>query len=506
MNKNKLKICIIRPEEYFNQSIKLANEIGFESYFIPIIITKEIEDIEFNNFKKDIYENNIDYIIFTSSNGIKYTLKKLDTIEKSRFIELLKNIKVICIGSQTKKELNSIGVQNILVPDEYSSLGILNLLKKENIKNKNIYIPRNYYGTKEIYNYLKSYGANVKEIKIYTMNKADSKIGKYMIEKISDLSFDILTFTSSMIVNYFFDFVSIYSNKNSFLNLLNENYIIGAIGSKTKKTLENYGIKNVIIPKDFTFKSLLLSIKKHEEIYNQVKKMKNNKLEMIYSIFFKNRIDAVGIKLLNTNYKKDLSINIEKSNTKLRHCQYVDLVRTQKNMIYTTINEQSCIGGSSALGFLELPENIKSGTFYYNNLKQFKNIDAARKTIESITFLDSNSINKVIYFYFNRENVSILKENMIYPDVLLLFLNPKQTMIVSQCYLYNSGGCIESKFSGRQSFCSDAVARVIKNQIPNITVGCGGSRKYTKIKDEELLLSIPWKDIDRLYEGFSNLL
>ena len=234
--------------------------------------------------------------------------------------------------------------------------------------------------------------------------------------------------------------------------------------------------------------------------------MKNNKFEMIYSIFEKNRIDAVGIKLLNTNYKKDLSINIEKSNTKLRHCQYVDLVRTQKNMIYTTINEQSCIGGSSALGFLELPENIKSGTFYYNNLKQFKNIDAARKTIESITFLDSNSINKVIYFYFNRENVSILKENMIYPDVLLLFLNPKQTMIVSQCYLYNSGGCIESKFSGRQSFCSDAVARVIKNQIPNITVGCGGSRKYTKIKDEELLLSIPWKDIDRLYEGFSNLL
>ena len=79
-------------------------------------------------------------------------------------------------------------------------------------------------------------------------------------------------------------------------------------------------------------------------------------------------------------------------------------------------------------------------------------------------------------------------------------------MIVSQCYLYNSGGCIESKFSGRQSFCSDAVARVIKNQIPNITVGCGGSRKYTKIKDEELLLSIPWKDIDMLYEGFSNLL
>lgn len=234
--------------------------------------------------------------------------------------------------------------------------------------------------------------------------------------------------------------------------------------------------------------------------------MENNKLEMIYSIFEKKGIDAVGIKLLNTNYKKDLSINIEKSNTKLRHCQYVDLVRTKKNMIYTTINEQSCIGGSAALGFLELPENIKSGTFYYNNLKQFKNIDAARKTIESITFLDSNSINGVIYFYFNRENVSILKENMIYPDVLFLFLNPKQTMIVSQCYLYNSGGYIESKFSGRQSFCSDAVARVIKNQSPNITVGCGGSRKYTRIKDEELLLSIPYKDIDMLYEGFSNLL
>ena len=234
--------------------------------------------------------------------------------------------------------------------------------------------------------------------------------------------------------------------------------------------------------------------------------MENNKLEMIYSIFEKRGIDAVGIKLFNTNSKKELSINIEKSNTKLRHCQYVDLVRTKKNMIYTTIHEQSCTGGSAALGFLELPENIKSGSFYYNHLKQFQNINAAKKTIESISFLDPNSIDGILYFYFNRENISILRENMINPDVLLLFLNPKQTMIVSQCYLYSNGGSIESKFSGRQSFCSDAVARVIKNQSPNITVGCGGSRKYTSIKDEELLLSIPWKDIDRLNEGFSNLL
>ncbi len=73
--------------------------------------------------------------------------------------------------------------------------------------------------------------------------------------------------------------------------------------------------------------------------------MENNKLEMIYSIFEKMGIDLFGIKLLNN--KKDIFINIEKSNTKLRHCQYVDLVRTKKNMIYATIHEQSCTGGSA---------------------------------------------------------------------------------------------------------------------------------------------------------------
>ena len=95
------------------------------------------------------------------------------------------------------------------------------------------------------------------------MNKSDENIGKVIINNILTLSYDILTFTSSMIVNYFFDFVNMYSKKEDIIKLLNEKYIIGAIGTKTKKTLENYGIKNIIIPKDFTFKSLLISIKEH---------------------------------------------------------------------------------------------------------------------------------------------------------------------------------------------------------------------------------------------------
>lgn len=237
--------------------------------------------------------------------------------------------------------------------------------------------------------------------------------------------------------------------------------------------------------------------------------MNDNKLKTIKNIcstFEKLNIDAIGIKLLNINSEKIKQLNIKKSTKKLRHCQFIDYVRKNKNVIYSTVDEQACIGGASALGFLRLPENIQSGMFYYNNLKQFENINAAKKTIDSISFLDANSFNCIIYFYLNENNINKLDVEMIDPDVLLLFLNPKKTMLLTQCYVYKYGGFINSKFSGRQSFCSDAVARVIKNQSPNITVGCGGSRKYTDIKDDELLLSIPWNDIEVLNEGLIHLL
>ena len=57
--------------------------------------------------------------------------------------------------------------------------------------------------------------------------------------------------------------------------------------------------------------------------------------------------------------------------------------------------------------------------------------------------------------------------------------------------MYKTGGRIKSSFAGKQSLCSDGVVKVYKEGKIGVTVGCSGSRNYTKIADEEMIMGIP---------------
>jgi uncharacterized protein (DUF169 family) len=50
---------------------------------------------------------------------------------------------------------------------------------------------------------------------------------------------------------------------------------------------------------------------------------------------------------------------------------------------------------------------------------------------------------------------------------------------------------LEVSFVGKQSLCSDAVVQVYKEGKIGVTVGCSGSRSYTKIAEEEMVMGIP---------------
>lgn len=209
-------------------------------------------------------------------------------------------------------------------------------------------------------------------------------------------------------------------------------------------------------------------------------------------------IDCVCLKLIkNEEDIVDLK-NIKKLETPLRHCQIVDQIRKTKESICTNIENHICKGGAAAIGFCELSNKIKSGMFYYNDLKHFKDLESAKKTIESISFLPPYSTKYAIY--------STLENINFKPDIIMFLVNPKQAMLLTQSYIYNNGGSIISEFSGKQSFCSDGVAKVILSNKPNLTIGCSGSRKYTNIKDEELLISFPWNCITKIYQGLCNIL
>ncbi|MDR2944894.1 MAG: DUF169 domain-containing protein [Methanosarcinales archaeon] len=201
----------------------------------------------------------------------------------------------------------------------------------------------------------------------------------------------------------------------------------------------------------------------------------------------------VAVKLIPAGSSDETAGKYPKLDRQMRHCQITDHVRRTGELFYATLEEQQCKGGAAALGLTQLSEKVKSGEFYCDSLRHFETVEAAKKTVDMIPFLSPKSNSAVIY--------APLEKASFDPDIVIFICNPMQAMLLTQGWEYRDGGRVEAAFSGKQSVCSDAVARVIQTGKPNVTVGCSGSRAYTKIMPHELLYSVPAKDIEKTVIG-----
>jgi len=85
--------------------------------------------------------------------------------------------------------------------------------------------------------------------------------------------------------------------------------------------------------------------------------------------------------------------------------------------------------------------------------------------------------------------------------VIILIINPKQALKISQAIINKNGGRISSDYSGIQSVCADAVVAVKERGVSNMTLGCNGSRKYAKIGDDEVIMGIPVRDFGEMVDA-----
>ena len=206
----------------------------------------------------------------------------------------------------------------------------------------------------------------------------------------------------------------------------------------------------------------------------------------------------VAVKLVPAGSEDEFIDRFEKFGSQVRHCQMTDRVRRTGEMFYTTLEEHQCKGGAAALGLTKLPDKVKSGEFYFETLHHFETLKAAKKTIDSITFLEPNSHSIAIY--------GPLEKASFEPDVVIFICTPEQAMLLTQGWEYRDGGRIDAAFSGKQSVCSDAVAHVVKTGKPNATIGCSGSRSHAGIMPNEMIFSIPAEDVEKTVHGLRMLL
>jgi uroporphyrinogen-III synthase len=258
-DENKPVLAIMRPSVYKEESVKLARSMGFDVMAVPMIELTGTQDSSFKPFFEQIAKKEADYVIFTSANGLDYTLQKIPYVMRDMFIEALNNTNVVAIGPTTKKSLEEKGIKVMGMPGVYSSKGLIEYLCKD-VKNKNIGMARSVFGSTVLTEGLTRCGANVLETKVYSLFRPDGEEQKDLIRTALDGKITAFAFTSSMMVHNFFEVAKELEAGDAIVQALSES-IVAAIGLPTAETLRGYDVNVSVIPDEYTFEEILKKIK-----------------------------------------------------------------------------------------------------------------------------------------------------------------------------------------------------------------------------------------------------
>ncbi|MDV2482191.1 DUF169 domain-containing protein [Methanoculleus sp. Wushi-C6] len=197
----------------------------------------------------------------------------------------------------------------------------------------------------------------------------------------------------------------------------------------------------------------------------------------------------VAVKLVKT--EADVPDGYPKVPEKSRHCQFVQDARLKGMKGYATRTEHLCKGGAGVMGIEPLPEAVATGSMYHN-LGNFRTAEGALETVAAIPKCAGDHYASVY---------SPLESAEFEPDVVVIVATPRQALRLSQAYLYTDGGRFSCDYAGIQSICADAVVAVKERGVPNLTLGCNGSRKNSGIAEDEVILGIPPRNLPAIVEA-----
>lgn len=198
----------------------------------------------------------------------------------------------------------------------------------------------------------------------------------------------------------------------------------------------------------------------------------------------------VALKFAGT--KENIPAGAMEIDKTIRHCMMVNLARKEGKIFYATASKHECNGGAWALGLREITPTLKSGDFYYK-LGKFNTAAACKRTIDQIPHLGSGEVYATVY--------APLEKTPFIPDVVIIIARPWAMLKLAQSSLFRLGGRIFGQCAGIQSVCSDTAALPYLSGKPNFSLGCDGSRKFSGIGDDEMVIGIPGEMIPEFTES-----
>lgn len=258
-----IKIVLTRSESQTRNDIVDLEKLGAKLFNFPTIKIAKLDDYsETDKVLNNI--NNFDYLIFTSSNSVKYFFERIAVLQIQINFD---NVKIIAIGNATGNSLNKINVPIDISASKFSAENLLNEISAFNVAGKKILIPGSELMRNELSDGLKKFGADAVKCAVY-QNKVPEK-NEVNIDDLIKFNADLFIFTSP---STFFNFIYILEIDKP-IEFFKEK-IIAVIGPTTRDALVEKGIVPNIIPNNYDMKNLIEEI----NIYYKNQRIKFDKI------------------------------------------------------------------------------------------------------------------------------------------------------------------------------------------------------------------------------------
>jgi uroporphyrinogen-III synthase len=235
----RLSVAVFRPDdERIEEAVELIDALGADPVPDPILT------VEPTGARP---RTDADVVAFTAKTGVELAADAgFSPVAGER------ETRVAAIGEKTADALRDAGYPVDVVPEEYSSAGLVAALKGS-VDGARVEVARSDHGSATLPDGLEAAGAFVHETVLYRLVRPDDSGRSAELAAAGDL--EVALFTSSMTVEQFLAAAADRGVRDRAVAGLDD-AVVGAIGAPTRETAEREGIQVDVVPETAAFEKL----------------------------------------------------------------------------------------------------------------------------------------------------------------------------------------------------------------------------------------------------------
>lgn len=203
---------------------------------------------------------------------------------------------------------------------------------------------------------------------------------------------------------------------------------------------------------------------------------------------------AIGVKLLKTEeeYEDIEAISFKRP---INYCQMV-AAATKGNCIKARKEDFKCKSGVRVLG-IDPTDLMNSQGENWVHLGLYRDAEVSRTVRKELVYLTDPCYGVVL---------APIEKMKDFPDVVILVVNPYNSMRLIQGYAYTYGMPKSINMIGNQAVCLECTARPIGVKDMNVSMLCIGTRHRAGWKDDEMAIGVPGEQFASVVNGLMSTL